>query len=70
MSPRRVEKKLKLISVHLPESFINGLDQLVKKKQFPSRSEAIRVAIRELIRKYRKRDALLRYHLRKGMIIG
>ena len=66
MSPRRVEKKLKLISVHLPEGYLSGLDELVKKRKFPSRSEAIRVAIRELLRKYRT----LEYHFRKGMIIG
>jgi len=74
MSPRKSSlsgyNKLKLITVHLPENFLADLDELVKRRKFPSRSEAIRAAVRELIRKYRKRDALLRYHLRKGMIIG
>jgi len=62
--------KLKLISVNLPESYLNGLDKLVKEKQFPSRSEAIRTAIRELLRKYKRKQAIIEYHLRKGMIIG
>ncbi|ASJ17371.1 transcriptional regulator [Thermococcus chitonophagus] len=43
--------KMKIISVQLPQSMIHGLDALVKRGVFPNRSEAIRVAIRELLKK-------------------
>jgi len=38
-----------LISVHLPVQMLRELDSLVKTGAYPSRSEAIRVAIRDLI---------------------
>ncbi|RLF16331.1 MAG: transcriptional regulator [Thermoprotei archaeon] len=43
--------ELKIITVHLPEGYIKGLDQLVEAKLYPNRSEAIRVAVRDLLRK-------------------
>ena len=70
MSSKESYKNLRLISVNLPENYIKELDRLVKRKKFPSRSEAIRTAIRSLILKYKRRQALIKYHLRKGMIIG
>ena len=41
---------VKLISVNLPESYLEVLEMLVLKGKFPNRSEAIRVGIRDLIR--------------------
>lgn len=41
---------IKLISVNLPESYLKVLEILVAESKFPNRSEAIRVAIRDLIR--------------------
>ncbi|MHA1490260.1 MAG: ribbon-helix-helix domain-containing protein [Promethearchaeota archaeon] len=41
---------IKLISVHLPESYLNILEVLVAEGKFPNRSEAIRVGIRDLIK--------------------
>jgi Arc/MetJ-type ribon-helix-helix transcriptional regulator len=41
---------MKLISVNLPEAYINVLEILVTEGKFPNRSEAIRVAIRDLIK--------------------
>ena len=41
---------LKLITLYLPETYIAQLDQLVEARLFPNRAEAIRVAIRDLIR--------------------
>jgi len=38
-----------LISVHLPAQMLQELDSLVKTGAYPSRSEAIRIAIRDLI---------------------
>lgn len=44
-------RNMKIISVQLPQSLINAIDTLVKRGVYPNRSEAIRTAIRELIRK-------------------
>ena len=41
---------IKLISVNLPESYLKVLEILVAESKFPNRSEAIRVAIRDLIK--------------------
>ena len=38
-----------LISVHVPKSMLDELDRLVQEGRFPNRSEAIRVAIRDLL---------------------
>lgn len=43
-------KIMKLISVNLPEAYIKVLELLVAEGKFPNRSEAIRVAIRDLIK--------------------
>ena len=40
---------LRLVSVHLPEAYIKELERLVKEGRFPSRSEAIRAAVREFL---------------------
>ena len=41
-----------LITVHMTEQYVKALDKLVELKLFPSRSEAIRVAIRDFIDRY------------------
>ncbi|NJE25809.1 ribbon-helix-helix domain-containing protein [Thermococcus argininiproducens] len=43
--------KMKIISVQLPQGLINALDSLVRRGVYPNRSEAIREAIRELVKK-------------------
>ncbi|HIH90108.1 TPA: ribbon-helix-helix protein, CopG family [Desulfurococcaceae archaeon] len=35
----------------MPEAYVEAIDELVRKGRFTSRSEAIRVAIRELLRR-------------------
>jgi len=45
-------EKMMLISVHIPKRMLEELDEIVRRGYFPSRSEAIRVAIRDLIDKY------------------
>ena len=40
---------MKLITLYLPESYLKALDELVEKRYYPSRAEAIRVAIRDLL---------------------
>ncbi len=41
---------MKLVTVHLPNEFLYGLDELVRMQKYPTRSEAIRVAIRDLLK--------------------
>jgi len=40
---------MKLITIYLPEPYLKALDELVEKRYYPHRAEAIRVAIRDLI---------------------
>jgi len=49
MPKTKAKEKMVLISVHLPGQMINELDEMVRQGKFPSRSEAIRVAVRDLI---------------------
>ena len=42
---------MRLITVKMPEPYVEALDELVRKGRFTSRSEAIRIAIRELLRR-------------------
>lgn len=46
-----VAAKMKLVTVKLPEIYVEGLDELVKIGRYSSRSEVIRVAIRDLLKK-------------------
>ena len=39
----------KLVSVPLPERYLEGLEELVRLGRYPNRSEAIRVAVRDLL---------------------
>jgi len=41
---------VKSITVNIPEPYLRAIDDLVRRKIFPNRAEAIRVAIRDLIR--------------------
>jgi Arc/MetJ-type ribon-helix-helix transcriptional regulator len=43
------ERRMVLVSLHIPMQMLQELDSLVKTGVYPSRSEAIRVAIRDLI---------------------
>ena len=40
---------MKLITLYLPEPYLEALDELVTKRYYPHRAEAIRVAIRDLV---------------------
>jgi Arc/MetJ-type ribon-helix-helix transcriptional regulator len=48
--PRKKERMI-LVSVHIPIQMLNDLDNLVAQGLFPSRSEAIRIAIRDMLYK-------------------
>ncbi len=62
MPKTKADDKMILISVHLPKEMLQELDELVRQGRFPSRSEAIRVAVRDLIIKesgLREREEML-----------
>lgn len=42
---------MKIVTVKLPEAYLEGIDMLVDAGIYTSRSEAIRVAIRDLLKK-------------------
>jgi len=42
---------MQLVTVKMSDIYVKGLDELVKIGMYPSRSEAIRVAIRDLLRR-------------------
>ncbi|WP_405048192.1 ribbon-helix-helix domain-containing protein [Pyrobaculum sp.] len=48
----REKEKMILVSFHVPRSYVETLDDLVRMGLYPSRSEAIRAALRELLSKY------------------
>jgi len=41
---------LRSITVHLPEAYLAALDEIVRQDHFPNRAEAIRTAVRDLIK--------------------
>ena len=41
---------MKLITVHIPEAYVSGMEELVNMNMYPNRSEVIRVAIRDLLK--------------------
>ena len=45
------EVGMKLISVKVTREQLEGLDELLRRERYPTRSEAIRLAIRDLILK-------------------
>jgi len=42
---------MKLVTVLLPEAYLEGLDELVRANMYPSRSSAIRASVRDLLKK-------------------
>lgn len=40
---------MKVVTVHLPEPYIEAIDELVRRKIYPNRAEAIRMAVRDFI---------------------
>ena len=55
--------KLVLLSAKVPESYVKLLDSLVKAGLYTSRSEALRAAIRELLRKHYSDAEILKMQL-------
>jgi Arc/MetJ-type ribon-helix-helix transcriptional regulator len=46
-----VKKMMIPITVHLPEPYLAALEQLVSLDQYPTRAEAIRSAIRDMLKR-------------------
>jgi Arc/MetJ-type ribon-helix-helix transcriptional regulator len=42
---------MRIITVKIPEAYLRELDELVRLGVYPSRSEAIRIALRELLKR-------------------
>jgi len=42
---------MKLVTVLLPEAYLEGLDELVRVNMYPSRSAAIRASVRDLLKR-------------------
>lgn len=40
-----------LVTINLPQAYLDGLEKLVQQEILPNRSEGIRLAVRELLRK-------------------
>jgi len=40
---------MRLITLHLPETYIQALNHLVNERYYPNRAEAIRIAVRDLL---------------------
>ena len=51
---------MRLITLYLPESYLRALDELVRQGYYPNRAEAIRVAVRDLLKRHRTWEKLER----------
>jgi len=50
---------VKLVTVKMPDLYVRAIDELVKEERYSSRSEVIRVAVRELLKRELWRETLL-----------
>jgi len=48
-TPASEVRSVRVVTVHLPEAYIEAIDQLVKRRMYPNRAEAIRMAVRDFI---------------------
>jgi len=67
MPRTKSKEKMVLISVHLPKQMLEEIDELTSQGVFPSRSEAIRIAIRDLLYKERTRKGV---DVVEGIVVG
>jgi len=49
---------VKLVTVKMPDLYVRAIDELVKEERYSSRSEVIRVAVRELLKRELWRETL------------
>ena len=43
--------RMKLVTVKMPDLYVRAIDELVKEERYSSRSEVIRTAVRELLKR-------------------
>jgi len=67
MPRTKSKEKMVLISVHLPKQMLEEIDELTSQGVFPSRSEAIRIAIRDLLYKEQARKSV---DVVEGIVVG
>jgi Arc/MetJ-type ribon-helix-helix transcriptional regulator len=67
MPKTKSKERMVLISVHLPKQMLEEIDELTSQGVFPSRSEAIRIAIRDLLYKERARKGV---DVVEGIVMG
>ena len=41
---------MKIVTVHLPEAYLEAIDELIRMKRYPNRAEAIRMAVRDFMK--------------------
>lgn len=68
--PKKKGKPLKNITINIPELYDKSLKELIKAKHVPSRSEAIRTALREFLYREYKNLELLGFFERGGEKLG
>ena len=49
---------MKLITCWLPEKTVESLQQLIRNKHYPNRSEAVRAAIRDFLKEEKQKEAI------------
>ena len=42
---------MKLVTLNIPQAYLDGIEQLVEQEIYPNRSETIRIAVRDFLRK-------------------
>jgi len=42
-------QQMRVVTICLPETYVDGMDKLIAKEMYPNRSEVIRIAIRDLL---------------------
>jgi Arc/MetJ-type ribon-helix-helix transcriptional regulator len=60
---------MRLIAVHLPDRIVEDIQKLVKSGLYPNRSEAIRIAIRDLLKR-ELWDSSARMNERVSEVVG
>ncbi|ESQ21002.1 MAG: Ribbon-helix-helix protein, copG family [uncultured Acidilobus sp. CIS] len=50
---------VRLVTVKMPDLYVRAIDELVKEERYSSRSEVIRVAVRELLKRELWRETLV-----------
>jgi len=50
-------KRMTVVTFHIPEPWLQAIDQIIRRGAFPNRAEFIRAAVREYIWEWMKHEA-------------